>query len=137
MAVLLCAVGLPKAAGVDIDEQLRFALAGSIECYRSCGSPINISLVGSRLGDTVDERPQIAVASLARDQRSFLLVGSVLLGYKDQASVDPTKRAVQLRVESKGCGPLDRELPITNFKRDKHGYYLDIGKLKLICSDKR
>ena len=123
-------------ATVNIDERLHFTVAGAVECSGQCAAPVHVSLVGSRLGDTTPPSPEIAAKRMSPEERTFFLVGAVLLGYENQPSVPPAHRAVQLRVETEGCSPWTREFRLSEFKRDRHGYFLDLGRLSLACPAK-
>jgi hypothetical protein len=119
-------------AAPHIDERLHLTIKGELACQPMCGEQPAVILTGLHLGDPRAET-EIASANVSHKGGAFLLIGTVLIGYQGQPSVPPSERTVALEVRSRGCSVARRTLVLKNFVRDKYGYLLDIGTIKIYC----
>lgn len=115
-----------------IDEQLHLTVKGEASCSPLCRHQLEVTLIGTNLGNAPAKR-EIATASLGRSGGSFLLIGSVPVSYKGEPSVPPSERTVTLEIRSSGCSVVSRSLLLGSFTRDKYGYLLDVGAIKIDC----
>jgi hypothetical protein len=131
----MLAASILSGTAPHIDEQLHLTIKGEVSCSPMCKEQVMVLLSGTNLGDSRAEK-EIATANLSRTGGTFLLIGSVPISYKGEPSVAFSERAVALELRSAGCPAVRKSILLSNFVRDKYGYLLDMGVVRINCASR-